>query len=118
MAAILEERTNFTPLANDPELARALDEANVPTLLAAYVHLSHDVDMLERFAPHIRPAFSYPPTEIPDDLADVLRLKLRHLLTTGEGLASNEPSDELVQRIMSVTVGEPVDTEFVELSGT
>ncbi|WP_062343340.1 NAD(P)/FAD-dependent oxidoreductase [Novosphingobium sp. CCH12-A3] len=115
MNAILAERTNFTPLANGPDLARALDEANVPTLLAAYVHLSHDTDLLEQFAPHIRPAFSYPPTEIPDELADALRLKLRHLLTTGEGLASSEPSDALVQRIMSVTVGEPVDTEFVDL---
>src|SRR6185369_6678614 len=47
--------------------------------------------------------------------ADELRLRLRRLLTTGEGLASSEPGDALVQRIMSITVGEPVDDEFVEL---
>lgn len=116
MASILAaEQTRFTPLADNAELARALDEANVPTLLAAYVYLSHDSAMLEAFASHIRPAFSYPPTDIPEALADELRLKLRHLLTTGEGLATAAPADALVQRIMSVTVGEPVEDEFIEL---
>lgn len=116
MASILAaEQTSFTPLADNAELEGALDEANVPTLLAAYVYLSHDQAMLEAFAPHIRPAFSYPPTDIPEDLADELRLKLRHLLTTGEGIAATEPTEALVQRIMSVTVGEPVEDEFIEL---
>ena len=116
MASILSaERSGFMPVPEGPELDRALDEANVPTLLAAYAYLSHDADFLETFAPFIRPAFSYPPTEIPEDLADELRLRLRRLLTTGEGLASSEPGDALVQRIMSITVGEPVDDEFVEL---
>lgn len=93
----------------------ALAEANVPTLLATYVHLSHDAAMLDRFAEHIRPAFSYPPTNIPAELADELRARLRALLTTGEGRATEPASDALVQRIMSVTVGEPVDDEFIEL---
>lgn len=116
MASILAaKQSTFTPLANSAELSRALDEANVPTLLAAYVYLSHDVETLNAFAAHIRPAFSYPPTEIPEALADDLRLKLRTLLTTGQGIAGQEPSDSLVQRIMSVTVGEPVEDEFVEL---
>ena len=116
MASILAaERTGFNPLTDGPDLARALDEANVPTLLAAYAYLSHDADFLEKFAAHIRPAFSYPPTDIPEALADELRLKLRHLLTTGEGLARTEASDTLVQRIMSVTVGEPVEDEFIAL---
>jgi 4-hydroxyacetophenone monooxygenase len=116
MASILAaERTDFNLLADGPELAGALDEANVPTLLAAYAYLSHDSAFLEKFAAHIRPAFSYPPTDIPEALADELRLKLRRLLTTGEGLARTEASDALVQRIMSVTVGEPVDDEFIEL---
>lgn len=116
MASILAaERTGFNPLTDGPDLARALDEANVPTLLAAYAYLSHDADFLEKFAAHIRPAFSHPPTDIPEALADELRLKLRHLLTTGEGLAHTEASDTLVQRIMSVTVGEPVEDEFIAL---
>lgn len=102
-------------LEDSPELARALREANVPTLLAAYVHLSHDAAMLERFAPHIRPAFSMEPTAIPDELADELRERMHRLLTAGEGLAQGEPSDALVQRIMSVSVGETVEDEFVDI---
>lgn len=105
----------FSPLADSPDLARALDDANVPTLLAAYACLSHDADFLERFAAHIRPAYAQPPTDIPADLADELRLRLRRLLTTGEGVAGSAPADALVQRIMTVTVGEPVEDEFIDL---
>jgi len=108
-------RARFACLPDTPELTRALEEANVPTLLAAYVQLSHDEALLERFAPHIRPAYSQPPTDIPDALADELRLKLRRLLLTGDGARDDLPSDRLIQRIMSVTVGEPVTDEFVEM---
>ncbi|MFN3425251.1 MAG: FAD-dependent oxidoreductase [Novosphingobium meiothermophilum] len=115
VSTLAATRNTFRPLADEAALAHALDEANVPTLLAAYVHLSHDREMLEAFAPHIRPAYSDPPTSIPDALADELRLKLRDLLTTGRGIADRAPSDDLIQQIMSVTVGEPVEDEFIEL---
>ena len=109
------ERPAIARMEDSAELARALDEANLPTLLAAYVNLSGDAAMLDRFAPHIRPAYAQPPTAIPDSLADDLRLRLRRLLTTGEALAEAAPDDALVQRIMSVMVGEPVADEFIEL---
>lgn len=104
------------PLADSPELQQALAQANLPTLLAVYVHLSHDAAMLDRFADCIRPAFAPVPTSIPDDLAADLRGKLHHLLVTGEGLATDAPDDALFQRIMSVMVGEPVEQEFIELA--
>lgn len=104
------------PLADSPELQQALAEANLPTLLAVYAHLSHDTAMLDRFADCIRPAFAPVPTAIPDDLAADLRSKLHHLLTTGEGLAAGAPDDALFQRIMTVMVGEPVEQEFIELA--
>ena len=103
------------PLADSPELQQALAEANLPTLLAVYAHLSHDTAMLDRFADCIRPAFAPVPTAIPDDLAADLRSKLHHLLTTGEGLDAGAPDDALFQRIMTVMVGEPVEQEFIEL---
>jgi len=116
MSSILaEERPATASLTDSPELALALAEANLPTLLATYVYLSHDVDLLERFARHIRPAYSYPPTDIPEALADELRARMRHLLTSGEVVRTESPSDPLIQRIMSVSVGEPVDDEFIEL---
>lgn len=112
---LMADCASHSPMADSPELGRALDEANVPTLLAVYAHLSHDGDFLERFSQHIRPAYSYPPTDIPADLADELRRRMHRLLTTGEGAAQTPVSDALIQRIMSVTVGEPVDDEFIEL---
>ncbi|MBU6393058.1 MAG: NAD(P)/FAD-dependent oxidoreductase [Sphingomonadales bacterium] len=116
MSTILAgERSLLTTLPDSPELARALAEANVPTLLATYVYLSHDADLLEQFADHIRPAYSYPPTDIPDALADELRARLHALLTTGKGAANDQAPDALVQRIMSVSVGEQVADEFIEL---
>ena len=49
-------------MPDTPELRNALTEANAPTLLAAYVYLTHDVAMLDRFRSLIKPAFSWPPT--------------------------------------------------------
>lgn len=112
---LVQDPQLFTPLADSPALNAALAEANVPTLLASYVHLSHDAAFLEQFAPHIRPAFSNPPTDIPAEMADELRQRLHRLLITGEGLAPGAPDDALVLRIMSVTVGEPVEEDFLEL---
>lgn len=113
--AMIDSGVSGTLLADDADLAAALRDANVPTLLAAYVHLSHDEDLLDRFAPYIRPAFSLEPTMIPDELAEELRAKLRALLTTGHGNRYAPPSVTLLQRIMTVTVGETVDDEFVDL---
>ncbi len=116
MASVLErEKTDFTPITDRPALEKAMAEANVPTLLAAYTHLSQDADFLEKFAPHIRPQFSPEPTAIPAELEQELRDRLTHLLTTGEGVANGSPSDALMRRIMSVTVGEEVGEEFLEL---
>ena len=103
------------PVADSAELQAALADANVQTLLAAYVHLSRDTALLDAFAPHIKPAFSGEQTVIPDDLATQLRSKMHHLLTTGEGLHTDTPSDKLMQRIMSATVGEAVEDEFVDV---
>ena len=103
------------PLADSVKLSRALADANIPTLLAAYVHLSHDETLLERFAAFIKPAFSPDAVPIPDDSASDLRNAMHSLLTTGAGMSTTPPSDRLVQRIMSVTVGEPVEDEFLEL---
>lgn len=102
-------------IEDSADLERALREANIPTLLATYVYLSHDEAMLDRFAPFIKPAFSVEPTNIPDALSDELRARLRALLTAGTGRRNAAPSERLVQRIMSVSVGEPVDDEFIDL---
>ncbi|MBY6262040.1 NAD(P)/FAD-dependent oxidoreductase [Azospirillum sp. 412522] len=103
------------PLQDGAELRTALADANIQTLLMVYVHLTHDEAVLEQFAPHIHPVFSGRPSDIPDGLAAELREKLLHVLTT-PGAAVAEPlPPTLMQRMMSVGVGEPVDDEYLPL---
>lgn len=103
------------PLKNSEELQRALTAADLPTLLMAYVHLSRDEQMLDKFRPHIHSFGSGQVTQIPDDLAAALREKMRLLLTTSGAAAVDEPATELLQKSMSVGVGEHVEAEFIPL---
>jgi 4-hydroxyacetophenone monooxygenase len=103
------------PIEDSTELQQALMEASLPTLLMVYVHLSRDEAMLDRFAAFIHPAMSGQPTVIPEADATELRAKLRDVLTR-PGAASREPlPTALMQRMMTVCVGEPVADEFVPL---
>lgn len=103
------------PLADDSNLHAALAEADLPALLMAYVHLSRDEDMLDRFAPHIHALDSGKMTQIPDDLADDLRQKMRVILTTPGATPAEMPDARLLQKIMSIGVGEAVAQEFIPL---
>ena len=105
--------TGSLPIRDHQGLRRALAEANVPTLLMVYVYYTHDSDYLERFAPHIRSIYSIEPTDIPESLAADLREKLFGLLTRSDPPSEAVPSREFVRRMMSVSVGEPVDPELV-----
>ncbi|SNS74753.1 4-hydroxyacetophenone monooxygenase [Sphingomonas laterariae] len=103
------------PLGDSPELRAALAEANVPTLLMSYVHLTHDAAMLDAFQNYIRPPYSMPPTEIPGECIEDLRAKLLEALTVPGIAKATPPSDELMRRMMAVGVGEEVADEFVPL---
>jgi len=103
------------PLPDTLALRQALAEANVPTLLMSYVHLTQDEAMLDAFADHIRPPYSMPPVTIPDALAEELRSKMLEVLTVAGRARTDAPSDALMHRMMSIGVGETVDDEFVPL---
>jgi len=103
------------PMADTPELREALAEANVQTLLMVYVHLTHDEAMLDVFGNYIKPPYAVPDTSIPDECLNDLRGKLLHVLTTPGAAREEDPSDALMQRMMSVGVGEHVDDEFLPL---
>lgn len=103
------------PLADGPELRAALKAANLQTLLMVYVHLTHDESMLEIFKSHIHPPYTNPGYQIPQDCIDDLHEKLLHVLTTPGAAHSDEPSVELMQKMMSVGVGEPVDDVFIPM---
>jgi len=113
--ALAEAPSIFVRLPDSPQLDAALRDANIATLLATYAYLTRDSEFLERFAPCIKPAFSMEPTAIPDELADDLRDRMRRLLTTGEGFRTGTPDKRLMLRIMTVTAGEPVDEEFIDI---
>ena len=103
------------PMADSVELDQALLDANIETRLMAYAHLTHDESMLDEFEAHIRMPYSIPPTDIPDDVAHALRGRLKQVLISAEGVATCEASDKFIGRMMSVSVGEPVDEEFIPL---
>jgi 4-hydroxyacetophenone monooxygenase len=103
------------PLADDAALKAALEAANLQTRLMVYVQLTRDEAMLDRFAPHIRTAYAKDPTDIPEALAQDLRESLRRVLTTPGAAATGELPAALMQRMMSVGVGEPVADEFIPL---
>lgn len=101
------------PLADNRQLEAALNESNVETMLMVYVHFTRDESMLDRFAPHVRQ--TYMPSEFPAELVAELRAKLRDVLTRPGAARTDTPPVELMQKMMSVGVGEPVADEFVPL---
>jgi len=103
------------PMTDTPQLRAALAEANVHTLLMVYVHLTHDEAMLEQFKVHIHPPYTNPDAKIPDVYIDDLRVKLLDVLTRPGAATDKDPPDQLMQKMMSVGVGEHVEDEFVPL---
>jgi len=111
----LDWQNRRLPMVDTPELRQALVEANAQTLLMVYVHLTHDETMLDVFSNYIRPPYAMPGTDIPGEYLEELREKLLHMLTEAGVARSDEPSDALMQKMMSVGVGEKVEDEFVPL---
>lgn len=103
------------PLADTAELRQALQEGEIHTLLMTYVHLSGDVDMLDKFIPHIKSPYANPPEAIPQELVDELHEKMLHVLVTPGAAAEGEPSDALMHRMMSAGLAEEVEDEFLPL---
>jgi len=111
----LDWQHRHLPMAGTEALREALADANVQTLLMVYVHLTHDETMLDVFQNYIKPPYSMPGTVIPQEYQEELREKLHHVLTTPGAARADEPSRALMQRMMSVGVGEPVADEFLPL---
>ncbi|WP_375194178.1 NAD(P)-binding protein [Sphingobium sp.] len=109
------EKLGNLPLKDNEELRQALEAADVRALVMTYVHLSRDEEMLDRFAPAL-PSASLGMLPNPSDelLAD-LRGRVLALLTTPGAAAKGPISVDLLNRIMSVGMGEPVDPEFIPL---
>lgn len=105
-------------LASDEARLRAsLVQADVATLLMVLVQLSGEETWLDQLAPFIKGPWDYsvsvpPPlaAQVHDRLVEVIRA-----LAAG-GDDPPQPSRRLLQRMMSVCVGEPVADEYVPLA--
>lgn len=105
-----------SPRPTDREaLSRALEEANLETLLMVHTHLTQDKAFLEEFAPYIKPLYGTEPTQIPDSLAAELRERLEKLLSQGSDVEVPPLLRGLMQKMMSIGTGEPVDDEYIPL---
>jgi len=103
------------PITDREGLLQALREANLPTLLMVYVHHTHDEAMLDRFSPYIRSPYSMEPAVVPPELEKELHEKLYALLTTESPAPVRPLAHELLRKMMSVNVAEPVDEEHLPL---
>jgi len=103
------------PVPDVAALKQALLEADTPTLLMAYTHLSHDDELLEAFRPHIRPVM-FGANDIPEELEARLHAKLIDVVTAPAPATADKPLPEpLMHRMLEVYTGEPVAPEYVPM---
>lgn len=96
-------------------LRDALAVANLETLLMVHTQLTQDEAFLEKFAPHIKPLYGPAPSDVPESLANELRERLEKLLSQEAPPAIPPLPPALMQKMMSIGAGEPVEDEFIPL---
>jgi len=102
------------PITDHAALRRALAEGDIPTLLMVLIQFTGDEAFLNQFAPFIGSPYDGRLGQLPSELADQLRERLFAVLTQTPP-ATDVVSAELMKKMMSVDVGEPVTDEFIPL---
>lgn len=102
------------PITDHAALRRALAEGDIPTLLMVLIQFTGDEAFLNQFAPFIGSPYDDRLGQLPADLADQLRERLFAVLTQTPP-AGDVVSADLMKKMMSVDVGEPVTDEFIPL---
>nr|WP_301287339.1 NAD(P)/FAD-dependent oxidoreductase [Sphingobium sp. OAS761] len=103
------------PLEDSAALRESIAATDIRALLMTYVHLSRDETMLDRFAPHLPSASLGGVPDPSDELLASLHERMRVLLTTPGAVPAEPMSLALLNRIMSIGMGEPVEDEFIPL---
>lgn len=102
-------------LHSDPaSLEEALAEADPVILLMVYVNLTGDVDYLEQFRPFIRKVREFN-NSIPVELEADLRRRLAALLASSDQATQRMPDADVLQKMMSVCVGEPIPEDYLPM---
>lgn len=99
------------------EVRERLEGANVVPLAMSLAHLTGDLSVLDRIAPHVRGAWDHLES-IPHELASALRDELADAMQkyqSGEPPALQTPSVEQVQKMMSVAVADQVPARYVPM---
>jgi 4-hydroxyacetophenone monooxygenase len=104
-------------LQDEAALLARLREVDIVPLLLVHTHLTGEAAWLDRFAPHIKGAWSFE-VEAPDALQEALRRSLaaafRALHESGAPLPPRPPA-ALLQRMLDVAVGQSVPEEYLPL---
>jgi 4-hydroxyacetophenone monooxygenase len=102
-------------VADEKALRAALEEADIVPQLLVQAQVSGDTDLLEEARPYIKGSWSFL-AEIPDALAAKIR---NRLVDTLKARAANNiahrPSREMIGRIMSVGIGQPIPDDYVDM---
>lgn len=105
-------------IADETRLREALAQADVATLLMVLVHLSGNEAWLDEMRPWIRGPWDYS-VSAPPPLVEAVHDRLVGVIRSlaADGAAKPEqPSNELLQKMMSVCVGEAVADEYLPLA--
>lgn len=105
-------------LADEARLRDALAQADIATLLMVLVHLSGEENWLDELRPFIRGPWDYSVSAPQPLVATVHRrlVEVLRALASEDAAAPEQPSRELLQKMMSVCVGEAVADEYVALA--
>jgi 4-hydroxyacetophenone monooxygenase len=102
------------PIADHESLTKALREGDIPTLLMVLTNYERDEEFLDKFSGYIGSVFE-PPKEIPETLKDELRARLFNVLTRNPAPVETPLPDDLMRKMLSTDVGEPVAEEFIPM---
>ena len=94
-----------------------LSETDIAPLLMTYVQLTGDSAVLDEYAPHINGPWNFLES-VPAPMRQALWEKLAAALAdiaAGRRMPAPPPSGELLHRMLSVCVGQPVPQEYVPM---
>ena len=104
-------------VADESRLRTALESADVAPLAMVLAHLTGRDEILEALRPYIQGPWNFMesvPPELKQRVRDDLVTALKTYASTGHAPPA-VPSYELVSKIMSVCVGQPVPDEYIPM---
>ena len=102
---------------DETTLRTALADAEIAPLLMSLVQLTGDLDLMAEVAPHIQGPWSFlqnVPADLRQTVIDRLVAALQDYASAGRA-APPRPAPEVLQKMMSAGVGQPVPADYIAL---